>query len=177
MFRPESPSRPVERSLLVSLAFWFCLLTAAFLFGSVALASKLVIWHELELEATDQQQQLVTLERQVQHLDKIVHSLEHDKHFQAEIARREIGSTTAGTEMVIVDPSLQVDIRLPPIESPNIPLIVPWYVPVLRSLAVASPWRRRLLWMAAGLCVVAFTILRDRQGETVKSTAHRSSPQ
>ncbi len=157
----HSPPSP-DRSLLVPLAFWACLLAAALLFASVALAPKIVAWQELDLETIEQQQQLLMLEQQLQHLEKVVYSLEHDKRFQAEVARREIGGYETGTEIIPVAPALRVDVRLPRIESPNVPLVVPWYVPILRTLATPTDWRRRVLWTAAGFCLVAFTLLRDR---------------
>lgn len=166
----ESPQRPTDRSFLMLLAFWCCLCGAAVLFASVTLAPKLVLWHELEIETLDQQQQLVQLERQVQHLDKVVFSLEHDRRFQSELAQREMGRSPSGEELISVDPSLRVDMRLPEIESPNVPLVVPWYVPILRALATPTDWRRRLLWGAAGLCVLAFAGLCERRAEDLDRT-------
>ncbi len=163
MSPPAAPLRTPapERSILVALAFWMCLLSSAALFASVALAPRLVEWHELHLATLARQQQLVELEQHIQHLEKVVHALEYDPHFQSEVTRREIGGPAEG-ELIPIEQSLTVDVTLPAVESPNVPLVVPWYIPILRTLSVPSDWRRRVLWVSAGLCVLAFVALRER---------------
>lgn len=156
------PSPPVERSILVSVAFWLCLLSSAVLFASVSLAPRLVEWHELQLSTIDRQQQLIELELHIQHLDKVVYALEHDPHFREEIARREIGGG-AGDGSIPLDKSLTVDMTAPRTSGPNVPLVVPWYIPILKTLSVPSDWRRRVLWISAGLCLIAFVVLRERE--------------
>ena len=155
------PTPPVERSILVSIAFWMCLLSSAALFASVSLAPRLVEWHELQLSTIDRQQQLVELEMHIQHLDQVVHALEHDPHFRAEVTRREIGSGVDDGSIPL-DKSLTVDMTAPRTSGPNIPLVVPWYIPILKTLSVPSDWRRRVLWISAGLCLIAFVGLRER---------------
>ena len=157
----QPPAHSPERSILVPLAFWMCLLSSATLFASVALAPRLVEWHELHLATLERQQQLVALEQHVQHLEKVVHALEFDPHFQAEIIRREIGGPAEG-ELIPVDKSLTVNINMPDQNGPNVPLVVPWYIPILKKLSVPSDWRRRVLWVSAGLCLFAFVALRER---------------
>ena len=156
------PTPPVERSILVSIAFWMCLLSSASLFASVSLAPRLVEWHELQLSTIDRQQQLVELEMHVQHLDQVVHALEHDPHFRAEVTRREIGSGVDDGSIPL-DKSLTVDMTAPRTNGPNVPLVVPWYIPILKTLSVPSDWRRRVLWISAGLCLIAFVGLRERE--------------
>ncbi len=155
------PTPPVERSILVSIAFWMCLLSSAALFASVSLAPRLVEWHELQLSTIDRQQQLVELEMHIQHLDQVVHALEHDPHFRAEVTRREIGSGVDDGSIPL-DKSLTVDMTAPRTSGPNIPLVVPWYIPILKTLSVPSDWRRRVLWISAALCLIAFVGLRER---------------
>ena len=157
----KSP-QPGERSILVSVAFWLCLLSSAALFASVSLAPRLVEWHELQLSTIDRQQQLVELEQHVQHLEKVVHALEHDPHFREEVARREIGGDL-GDSSIPLDKSLTVDMTSPRTSGPNVPLVVPWYIPILKTLSVPSDWRRRVLWISAGLCLIAFVGLRERE--------------
>ena len=156
------PTPPVEPSILVSIAFWMCLLSSAALFASVSLAPRLVEWHELQLSTIDRQQQLVELEMHVQHLDQVVYALEHDPHFRAEVTRREIGSGVDDGSIPL-DKSLTVDMTAPRTSGPNVPLVVPWYIPILKTLSVPSDWRRRVLWISAGLCLIAFVGLRERE--------------
>ena len=156
------PTPPVERSILVSIAFWMCLLSSAALFASVSLAPRLVEWHELQLSTIDRQQQLVELEMHVQHLDQVVYALEHDPHCRAEVTRREIGGGVDDGSIPL-DKSLTVDMTAPRVSGPNVPLVVPWYIPILKTLSVPSDWRRRVLWISAGLCLIAFVGLRERE--------------
>ena len=177
---PSPPAAPLpapspERSILVPLAFWMCLLSSAVLFAAVALAPRLVEWHELYLTTLARQQQLVELEQHNQHLEKVVHALEFDPHFQSEVARREIGGPAEG-EIIPVEKSLTVDISLPTVPSPNVPLVVPWYIPILKTLSVPSDWRRRVLWVSAGLCLFAFVALRERESAAFGGMRRKSSP-
>ena len=167
MTRTSPPAAPPpapkpERSILVPLAFWLCLLSSAALFAAVALAPRLVEWHELHLATLERQQQLVELEQHIQHLEKVVQALEFDPHFRSEVTRREIGGPAEG-EVIPIEKSLTVDVTLPTVESPNVPLVVPWYIPILKTLSVPSDWRRRVLWVSAGLCLFAFVALRERE--------------
>ena len=167
----STASPPTERSILIPVAFWMCLLSSAALFASVALAPRLVEWHELHLATLDRQQQLVELELHTQHLEKVVHALEFDPHFQAEVIRREIGGPEVG-ESIPLKKSLTVDLALPQTKSPNVPLVVPWYIPILKTLSVPSNWRRRVLWLSAAFCLLAFVALRERE-----PTSPRGRPQ
>lgn len=161
-----SPPAPTpERSILISLAFWMCLLSSAALFAAVALAPRLVEWHELHLATLERQQQLVELERHIQQLEKVVHALEFDPHFQAEVIRREIGGPFEG-ELFPLDKSLTVDASLPNVAGPNVPLVVPWYIPIFQTLSIPTDWRRRVLWVSAGLCLFAFVALREPRLDT-----------
>lgn len=143
-----------ERSILVPLAFWMSLLSSACLFASVSLAPRVVEWHAAQLATLDRQQHLVQIERQIQQLEKVTHALEFDPQFREELSRGELSSN---------------DLFTSEIDTPNLPLTVPWYIPVLRTLSVPGDWRRRVLWMAAGLCVFAFVALRDSHGAHTES--------
>ena len=172
----DSPPLAPERSILISVAFWMCLLSSAALFASVALAPRLVEWHELHLATIERQLQLVELELHIQHLEKVVHALEFDPHFQSEVIRREIGSPPNG-ERIPLDKSLTVDLAVPNVEAPNVPLVVPWYIPIFRALSVPSDWRRRVLWISAGLCLLAFVVLRERGEDSTPSIRPASHPE
>lgn len=157
---PPLPTPTPERSILIPLAFWMCLLSSAVLFAAVALAPRLVEWHELHLATLERQQQLVELEHHIQHLERVAHAMEFDPHFQSEVIQREIGGPSEG-ESIPLDKSLTVDVTLPVVASPNVPLVVPWYLPILQTLSVPTDWRRRVLWVSAGLCLLAFVALRE----------------
>ena len=152
---PDASAGPViERSILISIAFWMCLFTSAALLASVSLAPRIVEWHSASLTTLNRQQQMVRLERQIQQLEKLTHALEFDSHL-----RRELDEGQVSLDELV---SLNV-------EAPNVPLTVPWFIPVLKAIAVAGDWRRRILWLSAGLCVFAFVVLRDTEIREVRT--------
>ncbi len=151
-----------ERSILIPVAFWLCLFSSAALFASVSLAPRLVEWHELHLLTLDRQQRLVVLDRHIQHLENVVDAWEFDPHFQLEMSRQAVTDPEEG-QLIPLDQSLTVNLNAPTINGPSVPLVVPWYIPILRTLSVPSDWRRRVLWVSAGFCLFAFVALRERE--------------
>lgn len=145
---PPAATDTSERSILISVAFWMSLFASAALFASVSLAPRIVEFHSAQLTTLDRQQQMVHLERQIQQLEQVTQALEFDPQFRKEIATQKI---------------LPEDLVHSEVNGPNLPLTVPWYIPILKSLSASGEWRRRVLWLAAGLCLFAFVVLRDRE--------------
>lgn len=70
-----------EASWAVSVCFWFTLLLAASIYGSVALAPKLSVWKKVRAEYQANLQQLVTLEKDVDYLERVDTALQTDPEF------------------------------------------------------------------------------------------------
>jgi hypothetical protein len=153
-------TRESLRAWIVSPAFWLCLVLAAVLYATVALAPKLLTHLLLKHEYYAHQVRLVTLERKAQYLGKVVHALEHDPDFAAELARIDFAAARPGDERIPVDPSLSLEARTEPALSTSAAKL-PWYTPLVRRLATERRLRTATLAFAALLLVAAFTFLNE----------------
>ena len=72
---------------LTSLAFWLCLVAAAGLYGTVTLSPKLLAFLTLNRAYHANQWKLVSLEKQVDHLQKVIDAQKNDPAFVREQAR------------------------------------------------------------------------------------------
>lgn len=143
--------------LIVSLLFWACLLLAASLFASVALAPKLAETLRLQDLYTVNQLKLVSVERQNEQLQRVVEAIQHDKDFATEMTRIEFDAVRSDEEIIPVAADLKLETR--GIETPRTQPVVPraWYRPWLTLLTENDSLRSSLLGTAAVLVVVSFT--------------------
>jgi hypothetical protein len=143
--------------------FWGTMLTACALYAVVALSSKLVVYQHIRNEHYQTQVNLVTLERQVMYLKKVMHALEHDPHFAAEQARVELGAERPGEDQIAVDESLHF--TPDPVFDPSVfrDSILPWYTSLLEVFATNEKTRRGLLIAAATMALLAFTFFQESQ--------------
>ena len=171
---PETPEAPAElpagSSWVVAILFWGMMLTAGVLYAAVALSPKLYVYLHLRDEHYRTQVKLVTLERRVMYLKKVMHALEHDPGFAAEQARVELGAARPGEERVAVDERLHF---APDHFDPKAfrESILPWYTPMLQVFAGDSKTRRTLLIAAAFFSVFAFTFLQESQASQLFACA------
>ena len=100
-----------KQSWIVSLAFWFCLFLAAAMYAVVVLAPKWHAYQNLNSEHRNNQLQLVSLERDVKRLGKVVTVLENDTEFAAELARVDFGAIRPGDERLSVDEDLKMNVQ------------------------------------------------------------------
>ena len=161
-----------QESGLLTWMSWICLFLALGLYGLVHLGPKwlnfLHLWHEYETN----QQRLVSLENQVQDLEKMALAFERDPHFAEAVARIDFPHHEVGVERLPVDPALsQPASRM----GPNLnvtPANPEWYEPALRGILETSPLYHLLLGGAALCGVLAFvpmtgTEYRKRNGRLV----------
>lgn len=141
--------------------FWLCLLGSAALYAPCALASRVVAWVEQRQKYERNQAELVGVQRQVQHLQRVAGALEADPEFAAQLARAELGGARVGTRVVELPAELAIDPRLPPPAQLIEVSAAPWYLPWLRRLAADESLRRRLLLASAGLFLFGFLVFRD----------------
>lgn len=151
----------------VSMLFWCSLLAAALLFSAVALAPKLAENRRLADQYTINQLKLVSIERQNEQLQRVVHAIQHDKDFAAELTRIEFDAVRTDEEIIPVTANLKLETR--GMELPRIQPAVPraWYQPWLKLLAESETLRLRLLGAAATLVVVSFTWLQPASTERI----------
>ena len=142
-----------------SLIFWVFLLIATGLFGLVSLAPKFCDYLQLRSHFDTNQRKLVALERQADQLGRVVHAIQNDTDFVAELTRIEFDAVGPDEEVIPVEGDLQFDARKGQAQvlEPNV--VHEWYEPYVTSLASNSNLRMSLLGTAAILVIVSFTTL------------------
>lgn len=145
--------------MVVSLIFWLCLLVAAILFGLVSLAPKYSVYLQLRSKFDVNQRKLVALEAQTEELSRVVHALENDKEFVAELTRMEFDAVGPGEEVIPVDDELRLNANKMPSTADDPAPIHEWYEPYVTYLASNGTVRMSLLATAAVLVIISFTLL------------------
>lgn len=149
------------RSWLFSLAFWLCLFAATALYGAVALSPKLLTYFELSREHTANQWRLVSLERQVVHLQRIIDAEKNDPAFVREQARTELEVAAPEEQRIEVESHLHLKIGTGSPDLATHRAERAWFEPLLAFLAHSRSTSNLFLAAAAGLVLYAFTLLRD----------------
>lgn len=147
-----------------SLCFWPVLLFAVCLYGIVELSPRWVTHIRLRQEFHNRQIELISLEAQAQHLDKLQDALVNDEQFRIALAQSEIGLTEPigkQKERVELDETLKfqgLNYSFKPSQSSY---TAPYYLPVLELFATTSKLRWGSLSLAAFLIVFAFSVLHE----------------
>jgi hypothetical protein len=156
------PSEPSFRPI-ASLAFWCCLALSAAIFATVFLAPRLRTFRDLTREYDGIQRELLTSERQVDYLQKVVDALRHDPEFAAELARVDFG-VSGSEERIPVAAQLSLSGEPPAINVEAEGVVRPFPrnlldTPLLDKLADDRSVRSSLLGAVSLLLLVAFTFL------------------
>lgn len=157
--------------LAVSLLFWSCLLLAAGLFASVALAPKLAELLRLRDLYTVKHLQLVAMEQQNEQLKQVVQAIQYDPDFATEMTRIEFDAVRPDEEIIPVTASLKLETR--GIETPRSQPTLPraWFRPWIALLSENAPLRAKLLGAAALLVVISFTWFQPASAERFERQA------
>ncbi len=180
--KPDSETQETlslaARGWAATLTFWGCLLIAAAMYAAVSLAPKMLTWATLKREQYEHQVKLVTLERQVTYLRRVVDAMENDPEFASQLARIDFDAARPGDERITVDPQLSLDAREIPVLVDATPRHVSLLIPLLRQLTDRPELRRALLAASAALAIFAFTFLHDPGSQTATdaSEVQRSNP-
>lgn len=144
-----------SRGVLRALAFWACLLLSASLFAATVLAPKVVTWRHLSEEHAANRRFLEHLQQQLDEDERLAAALERDPEYVEAM----IGVTPADTTVIpdALSPRKDVNRGLPskaPDEARWTGMIVS-----LSTLATSRGHRAGWLLVAAGLLILAFTVL------------------
>lgn len=156
------PLRQGQTGWVLSLAFWACLLFATLLYAAVALSPKLLSYLELRQEQQKYHMQLVGVERQIQHLDRIVDALQHDAGFAKELLRIDFDASHHDEERIPVESNLKLPLKTGAAELDVAQPDLPWFAPLLHLLAYNTLVGNTLLFVAASMVIYAFACLHDR---------------
>ena len=158
-------------SFLISIAFWSGLLVSAVMYAGVALAPKLANWISVRQQHAANAVRLQELEDEVDYLERVSAALKTDPEF----AHRLVQATQLGSkenEFVPVSGNLVFGgVRDKP--ATEQPLVKPAVAELVMHLASHQKHRTWLLFSAAGLTVLAFTLLNE-SGAGIMQAAYGS---
>ncbi len=146
-------------SFLISIAFWSVLLVSAFMYAGVALSPKLADWISVRQQHAANAVRLQELEDEADYLERVSAALKSDPEF----ANRLVHATQSGStenEFVPVSGSLVFG-GVRDKSSAEQPLVEPAVAELVMHLASHQTHRTWLLLGAAGLTVLAFTLLNE----------------
>jgi len=156
------PSRETGNDWLTSLAFWLCLFASAALYGTVTLAPKLLTFLTLNRQHLANQWKLVSLEKQVGHLQKVIDAQKNDPAFVREQARSDFDVAGSDDERIPVESHLRLNIGTGNADLQVVAAELPWYSPLLSVVARSRNVSNTLLGVAAVLVLYAFAMLYER---------------
>jgi len=157
-------SHEPRQSWLASLLFWLFLFTAAALYATVTLSPKLLAYMVLDREYRLNQWKLVSQERQVAHLQRVIEAQTNDPAFVREQARADIGVADSDEQRIAVDPHLRLNIETGTTGLPTAHTDLPRYAVLLEFVARSHRVGNALLGAAAILVLYAFARLYVRSG-------------
>src|SRR5260221_9799947 len=143
------PSREAADGWLTSLAFWLCLFAAAALYGTVTLSPKLLAFLTLTRQYQANQWKLVSVEKQVGHLQKVIDAQKNDPAFVREQARCDFDVASADDERIPVESHLRLNIGTGSADLVVVPPDLQWYSGLLAGIARSRPAPKPLLRLPA----------------------------
>lgn len=161
MAPPLNPRQEPRHGWLTSLAFWLCLFAAAALYGSVTLSPKLLAFLTLNRDYRANQWRLVSLKKQVDHLQKVIDAQKNDPAFVREQARSDFDVASPDEQRIPVDSHLRLNIGTGNADLVVVPPELPWYSMLLAGVARSRAFANTLLGLAAFLVLYAFTLLHE----------------
>lgn len=146
-------------SFLMSVAFWSALIVSAVMYAAVSLSPKLANWISVRHQHATNALRLQELEDEADYLERVAAALKSDPEF----AHRLVQATQAGkpqNEFVPVSNNLVFGGENAKTLAPK-PLVQPAVAEVVIHLASHQRHRKWLLFGAAGLTLLAFTLLNE----------------
>lgn len=158
----QPDSHEPRQSWLVSLLFWLCLFTAAALYATVTLSPKLLAYLVLDREYRLNQWKLVSQERQVAHLQRVIEAQTNDPAFVREQARSDFSISDSDEQQIPVEAHLRLNIETGNSALPAVQPELPRYAVLLEFVARSHHVGNTLLGAAAILVLYAFARLYVR---------------
>lgn len=146
-------------SLLISIAFWSALLVSSLMYAAVSLSPKLADWISVRQQHAANAMRLQELENEADYLESVAAALRSDPEFAHRLVRATQSGTTQN-EFVPVSNSLVFGGTKSDSSRPR-PLVQPAVAEIVMHLASHQQHRRWLLFGAAGLTILAFTLLNE----------------
>lgn len=147
-------------SFLMSLAFWLALLMSAFMYTAVSLSPKVADWISVRQQFSMNAVRLNQLEDEADYLEQVAAALKSDPEFVEHLVRAEISPRAedadikpASQDLLFRESAGSVQTSEKTIQSATVAIVF--------HLASDQRHRTWLLFSAAGLTLLAFTLLND----------------
>jgi hypothetical protein len=161
------PVPPAVGSFLISVAFWCALLVATLMYAAVALSPKFADWISVRQQHAANAVRLHEMEDEADYLERVAVALKNDPEF----AHRLVHATQSGSAqhefMSMSDSPTFGGTRT--VLAPPEPLIPPAMADIVIHLGSHQPHRTGLLFCAATLTILAFTLLNDSGAGIIQS--------
>lgn len=155
---------------VVSVVFWLTLFLAIAIYAAIALAPKFQRYLVLQRDHTIGQWNLVSLEKQVQQLDRVATALEEDPQFAAELARSRFGAIDPAQSAISIADDLQINSAVMSVKTE---VDLPWYFGLVNQFASNTWLRYGGLTVSSLLIVFGFGFLHPHYSGIVRSTLNR----
>ncbi len=142
--------------------FWLCLFTAAALYATATLSPKILAFLVLDREYRTNQWRLVSQERQVAHLQRVIEAQTNDPAFMREQARSDLGMADSDEQRIPVEAHLRLNIGSGNSGLSAMHAELPRYAVLLEFVASSHRVGNALLGAAAILVLYAFARLYVR---------------
>ncbi len=166
----QNPAESSTGSLIVSLSFWCSLMAASLMYAAVSLSPRLEEWLTARDQYASNAQRLHVLENEVDYLERVVDAMKKDPEFarrmseQIQLSPSPVSeSGFEPTTVAAPDGTLPASVVSQTIEQPRLPSAAlpkelrKWIL----DLATKPELRTWLLSVAAGLTLLAFTLLNE----------------
>ena len=164
------PSAGASREWIVSLCFWSVLLCAAAMYGAVALAPKFAAWNSVRHQHRENARQLLSLEDDVDYLERVQEALETDPEFVQRLAGTAHASLGNDEERIPISGDLLFGYEPQEDRDRSTESSSPPYDFIVTPLATRTVLRRSLLILSACLTIFAFTFLNDAGTDLIYGT-------
>lgn len=156
--QPETAA-PAVGSFLMSVAFWFTLLTAALMYAAVSLSPKLADWISVRQQHAANAMRLQEMEDEADYLERVASALKNDPRFAQRLVQATQSGNAQQSASSVSDPATFGGTAAP---APTLnPPVRPAVAAIVVHLATNHRHRTYLLGSAAGLTILAFTLLND----------------
>ena len=164
------PDEEPSPSWAVSICFWSAILIAAGTYTAVALSPKLAVWNQVRHEYRRNAKQLVSLDSEVDYLERVRSALESDPEFVRQLSglsgsERQDGSS----EFIPVSGTLLFGNDRTDDSAAESVAVDPPYHTLITTLARHTRLRTGLLIFSACLTLFAFAFLNDAGSGLVHS--------
>ena len=156
--QPETAA-PAVGSFFMSVAFWFTLLTAALMYAAVSLSPKLADWMNVRQQHAANAMRLQEMEDEADYLERVASALKNDPEFAQRLVQATQSGNAQHNALPVSDPATfgGTNAAAPALN----PLVRPAVAEIVVHLATHRRHRTYLISSAAGLTILAFTLMND----------------